>query len=402
MILTLQPGRRPARRQTDRHAARRVRTVALVCGLLASLAGLPATAQRIERSELYDLRVTVLTRGLEHPWSLAFLPDGRMLVSERPGRLRLVAADGTLDPRPIDGLPDNLAAVGQGGLLDIALHPDFARNRLVYFSYAGRGEDGVGTELARGRLADHALTNVEVLFRALPKSRGGRHFGGRIVFDRAGHVFLTLGDRGERDRAQRLDDHAGSVIRLLADGRVPDDNPFVGRDDARAEIYSYGHRNVQGATLHPLSGELWTHEHGPQGGDEVNVVRAGVNYGWPVITYGVNYVIGTRIGEGTHKPGMAQPVYYWDPSIAPSGLAIYSGDRFPKWRGDLLVGALKFRLLVRLRMDGERVLHEERLLTDVIGRIRDVRVGPDGYVYLLSDARDGVLARLEPAAGTSP
>ncbi len=402
MILTLQPGRRPARRQTDRHAARRVRTVALVCGLLASLAGLPATAQRIERSELYDLRVTVLTRGLEHPWSLAFLPDGRMLVSERPGRLRLVAADGTLDPRPIDGLPDNLAAVGQGGLLDIALHPDFARNRLVYFSYAGRGEDGVGTELARGRLADHALTNVEVLFRALPKSRGGRHFGGRIVFDRAGHVFLTLGDRGERDRAQRLDDHAGSVIRLFADGRVPDDNPFVGRDDARAEIYSYGHRNVQGATLHPLSGELWTHEHGPQGGDEVNVVRAGVNYGWPVITYGVNYVIGTRIGEGTHKPGMAQPVYYWDPSIAPSGLAIYSGDRFPKWRGDLLVGALKFRLLVRLRMDGERVLHEERLLTDVIGRIRDVRVGPDGYVYLLSDARDGVLARLEPAAGTSP
>ena len=376
----------------------RARTmVTALLGITALLAASAAPAQTLANSEKHGLRVTVVTRGLENPWGLAFLPDGGMLVSERPGRLRLVAADGTLDPRPLAGLPENVSAIGQGGLLDVALHPDFEHNRLVYFSFTGRGNGGLGTELARARLQGHALTDVQVLFRAMPKSRGGRHFGGRIVFDHEGYVFLTLGDRGGKDRAQALDDHAGSVIRLHDDGRVPADNPFAQRAGALPEIWSYGHRNIQGAALHPISGELWTHEHGPQGGDEINVARAGVNHGWPVITYGVNYVIGTRIGEGSEKPGMAQPLHYWVPSIAPSGLAFYTGQRFPGWHGNALVGALKFRLLARLELDGERVLHEERLLTDAIGRIRDVRVGPDGHIYLLSDESDGVIARLEPA-----
>jgi glucose/arabinose dehydrogenase len=362
--------------------------------LLALLASPAAPAQHA--SERHAFRVEVLTTGLERPWSLAFLPDGRMLVTERPGRLRIVARDGTLDPQPVTGLPASLDSNGQGGLHDVAPHPDFARNGLVYLAYAGRGEGGHGTELARGRLEGHRLVGTEVLFRALPKSRGGRHFGGRVVLDGKGHVFLTLGDRGKRPRAQRLDDHAGSIIRLNEDGSVPVDNPFVGRAGARAAIFTYGNRNVQGAAINPWTGELWAHEHGPQGGDEVNVIRAGTNYGWPVITYGVNYVIGTSIGEGTHKEGMAQPLHYWDPSIAPSGMAFYDGERFPMWRGNLLVGALKHRLLVRLELDGETVVHEERLLEDELGRIRDVRVGPDGYVYLITDSSDGVIARLEP------
>ena len=240
---------------------------------------------------------------------------------------------------------------------------------------------------------------MEVLFQALPKSGGGRHFGGRVVFDGKGHVFLTLGDRGDRPRAQDLGDHAGSVIRLTEDGGVPPGNPFVSVAGARPEIFSLGNRNVQGAAMNPWTGELWAHEHGPQGGDEVNAIRAGVNYGWPVITYGRNYGVGTRIGEGARKAGMAQPLHQWTPSIAPSGMAFYAGDRFPGWRGSLLVGALKFRLLTRLEFDGERVVHEERMLEDVVGRIRDVRVGPDGFVYLLNDHPSGVIARLEPEDG---
>ena len=356
-------------------------------------------AYTIQPSERHAVRVTILTRGLEHPWSLAFLPDGRMLVTERPGRLRYVEADGTLDPNPIGGLPAAVAQAGQGGLHDVALHPDFARNRLVYIAYAGSGGGGYGTELARGRLDGHRLADVEVLFRALPKSRGGRHFGGRVAFDGKGHVFLTLGDRGDRPRAQDPGDHAGSVIRLAENGGVPPDNPFVPVAGARPEIFSLGNRNVQGAAMNPWTGELWTHEHGPQGGDEVNVIRSGSNYGWPVITYGKNYGIGTSIGEGTHREDVARPIHQWTPSIAPSGMAFYDGDKFPGWRGSLLVGALKFRLLVRLVLDGARVVHEERMLEDVLGRIRDVRVGPDGFVYLLNDHPNGVIARLEPENG---
>ncbi len=356
-------------------------------------------AYTIQHTESHAVRVTILTDGLEHPWSLAFLPDGRMLVTERPGRLRYVGADGTLDPTLIDGLPATVAEAGQGGLHDVALHPDFGRNRLVYIAYAGKKGRRYGTELARGRLDGHRLEDVEVLFRALPKSHGGRHFGGRVVFDGKGHVFLTLGDRGDRPRAQDLGDHAGSVIRLAEDGGVPADNPFVSVPGARPEIFSLGNRNVQGAALNPWTGELWTHEHGPQGGDEVNVIRAGANYGWPVITYGKNYGIGTTIGEGTHRDDVASPVHQWTPSIAPSGMAFYDGDRFPGWRGSLLVGALKFRLLVRLELAGERVLREERMFEDVLGRIRDVRVGPDGLVYILNDHPNGVIARLEPEGG---
>ena len=356
-----------------------------------------ASADTVERTERHDVRVRILTRGLERPWSLAFLPDGRMLVTERAGRLRYVAADGTLDPTLVSGLPEAVAERRQGGLHDVVLHPRFRENRLVYLAYAGRGAGGYGTELARGRLDGHRLTGVKVLFRALPKSFGGRHFGGRVVFDGKGHVFLTLGDRGNRPSAQDLGDHAGSVIRLTEDGGVPRDNPFRSVPGARPEIYTLGNRNIQGAAMNPWTGELWTHEHGPQGGDEINVIRAGVNYGWPVITYGRNYGIGTRIGEGTHKEGMAQPLHQWTPSIAPSGMAFYDGDKFPGWRGNLLVGALAYRLLARLELDGERVVREERMLEGVIGRIRDVRVGPDGYVYILSDEHPGVLARLEPA-----
>ena len=366
--------------------------------LLASVMTLVVhAAEPVISSAEHDFRVVVLTRGLEHPWGLTFLPDGRFLVTERPGRLRLVAADGTLDPRPVEGLPP-IAAQGQGGLLDVALHPQFAENGLVYLSYAARGTGGIGTEAARGQLVDRRLEDVKVLFRQQPKSGGGRHFGSRLVFDRQGQFYITLGDRGEMARAQKLDDLAGKIVRLTADGQIPPDNPFANQAGARPEIYSLGNRNVQGAALHPVTGELWTHEHGPQGGDEVNVIRVGRNYGWPVITYGVEYVIGTKIGEGTQKPGMEQPLHIWVPSIAPSGLAFYQGDRFPGWRGDLFVGALRGQMLVRLRFDGEKLVREERLLEGELGRIRDVRAGPDGYLYLLTDADDGVIARLEPVA----
>jgi len=365
-----------------------------IAGVALLVAATGAAAQTY-RSEEHSFRVAKLVEGFEHPWSLAFLPDGRMLVTERPGRLRVIS-QGRLEPQPVAGLPE-VAPHGQGGLHDVALHPDFARNGLVYLAYVARGTDGFGTELARGRLAGMRLENVEVLFRQSPKGGTGRHFGGRIVFDRAGYLYLTLGDRGEMERAQRPDDHAGSVIRLHDDGRVPKDNPFAGKAGWKPEKLTLGNRNMQGAALHPQTGALWTHEHGPQGGDEVNVIRAGVNYGWPVITYGRNYGTGTKIGEGTEKPGMAQPLHVWVPSIAPSGMAFYSGDRFPRWKGDLFVGALRDRMLVRLKLDGGKVVKEERLLKGALGRIRDVRSGPDGYLYLLTDESDGMLARLEPA-----
>ncbi len=364
--------------------------------LIALLLAVAGVAQaQIYRSEAHAFVVTRVVTGLEHPWSVAFLPDGRMLITEREGRLR-IAKDGKLEPQLVAGLPP-VAPHGQGGLMDVALHPGFAQNGLVYFSFSGRGVDGYGTEVARAKLAGNRLEGAEVIFRQSPKGGTGRHFGSRLVFDRAGFLYITLGDRGEQDRAQKPDDHAGSVIRLHDDGRVPADNPFAGRAGWKPEKFTLGNRNMQGAALHPATGLLWTHEHGPQGGDEVNVIRAGVNYGWPVITYGANYGLGTKIGEGTHKAGMAQPLHRWVPSIAPSGMAFYSGERFLRWKGGLFVGALKDRMLVRLKLDGEKVVREERLLQGVLGRIRDVRAAPDGYLYLLTDESDGVLARLEPA-----
>ena len=352
--------------------------------------------QQLVHSEKHSFRIVPLLAGLENPWSIAFLPDGRMLVTERAGRLRLVSQDFKLDPKPIEGLPEVIAN-GQGGLFDVVLHPQHAQNGWIYWAYNAPGTGGWGTALARGKLQGQRMTEVQVLFSMQPKTRSAHHFGGRIVFDAAGMVYLTLGDRGDKDRAQKLNDHAGSVIRLHDDGRVPNDNPFVQRAGALPEKWTLGHRNMQGAAINPKSGELWTHEHGPQGGDEVNVIRPGLNYGWPVVTYGVNYGLGTKIGEGQSKPGMVQPLQVWVPSIAPSGMAFVSGSQFPQWQGSMLVGALRGQMLVRLTLEGDKVLSEERLFQGRPGRIRDVRMGPDGLVYLLTDDPQGALLRLEPA-----
>lgn len=359
----------------------------VTCFLLLLWVVTPACARQ-------DFQVVALTDGLEHPWGMAFLPDGDVLVTERPGRLRIVR-NGRLLPEPVSGLP-MIEAYGQGGLLDVVLHPDYEKNGWIYLSYAGSDDNGMGTEVGRARLKGNSLVDWQTLFRLLPKSGTGYHFGSRLVFDREGYLYITVGDRGVRNRAQNLDDHAGSVIRLHDDGRVPADNPFINRPGARPEIYSYGHRNPQGAALHPVTGKLWIHEHGPQGGDEINVIQAGANYGWPVISYGEEYGTDTPVGEGTHKAGMQQPIDYWVPSIAPSGMTFYHAERFPQWKGNLFVGSLKFRLLVRLQLDGENVLQEERLLQNELGRIRDVRTGPDGYIYLLTDESNGKLVRLEP------
>lgn len=366
--------------------------LALVAGVLTAAAVSLLALAAQERPAGY--RVVKLVDGLAHPWSLAFLPDGRMLVTERPGRLRVIE-HGRLLPQAVAGLPA-VAAHGQGGLLDVVPHPQFEDNHWVYLSYAAKGAGGYGTHVGRGKLEGTKLVQWQTLFQLEPKTGAGQHFGSRLVFDRDGHLFITLGDRGDRDRAQDLTDPAGSLLRLTDDGRVPADNPFVKRQDARPEIYSYGHRNLQGAALHPQTGRLWTHEHGPQGGDEVNVIRAGANYGWPLATYGREYVTGFKIGEGPRKPGMEPPLHYWVPSIAPSGMAFYTGDRLPGWRGSLFVGALKDQLLARLELDGERVVREERLLKGEIGRIRDVRDGPDGYLYLLTDQNPGALYRIQP------
>lgn len=373
----------------------------VAAALAVSLAASPSGAKANESvgtfsSEEGSFRVTIVTRGLEHPWGLTFLPDGRLLVTERPGRLRVVTG-GKLGPEPVRGVPE-VAARGQGGLLDVALHPDFPRNQLIYLSYAGSGAGGFGTEVARGRLVENRLENVEVIFRALPRFGSSHHFGSRLVFGDDGLLYISLGDRGHRPNGQDLRTHPGSIIRVRDDGSVPEDNPFVGRSDARPEIFTYGNRNVQGMVLDPSRGILWAHEHGPQGGDEVNIVTPGANYGWPVITYGRNYGTGTKIGEGTEKPGVRQPVLQWTPSIAPSGMAVYDGDKFPGWRGNLFVGSLKFQYLARLEVDDRRVVHQERLLEGALGRIRDVRQGPDGHIYVLTDENDGAIARLEPVA----
>ena len=357
--------------------------------LVASVAG---AAQFPSQSG--PLTVVTVAEGLEHPWGLAFLPDGRMLVSERPGRLRLVDLDGRVSD-PIAGVPE-VYENGQGGLLDVALDPGFAANRLIYLSFSEPGGPGGGTAVARAKLGDGKLEQVAVIFRQQPKLDSGHHFGSRLVFLRDGTLIVTLGDRNRRQYIADMKAQIGKLVRINPDGTIPPDNPFVGRPDFAPEIYSLGHRNVQGATLNPDTGELWTAEHGAQGGDEINVPKPGRNYGWPVISYGREYS-GDKIGEGTSKPGLEQPVYYWDPSIAPSGMTFYSGDKFPAWRGNLFVGALKFQMLVRLEVQGERVVKEERLLEGIDQRIRDVVQGPDGYLYLLTDEDDGRILRIEPA-----
>jgi glucose/arabinose dehydrogenase len=370
-----------------------------VMGLLGLLISLPLAAQA-PRSPTPDsvkapLRVSRIADDLEHPWGLVFLPDGRMLVSERPGRLRIVDKSGRVSG-PLSGVP-KVYARGQGGLLDVALSPRFDHDRLVYLSFAEPGESGAGTAVARGRLAGNGLENVEIIWRQTPKAGGGNHFGSRLTFARDGTLFVTTGDRyDQRPRVQDLSSTIGKVIRINADGSIPRDNPFAQRAGARPEIWSYGHRNVQAAALHPETGQLWTVEHGARGGDELNHPEAGKNYGWPVITYGVDYS-GQKIGEGAARSGMEQPVYYWDPVIAPSGALFYTGAAFAEWKGDLLVGSLNPGALVRLDLQNGRVVREERYLGELGHRIRDLTQGPDGAVYLITDDGDGQLLKVEPA-----
>lgn len=339
-----------------------------------------------------EVRTETVVNGLDHPWAMAFLPDGDVLVTERPGALLRLDPDAG-ERTAIDGTPA-VDARNQGGLLDVQLHPDFAANRQVYLTWSGECGAGNATHLGRGRLEGDRLADFETLFVATPCVRSSKHFGSRIVFDGDGHLFMTVGERGERDRSQDVGDHNGSVLRLSVDGAIPQDNPFVDRNDAEPAIYSYGHRNPQGAVVHPDTGAVWIHEHGPRGGDEINLPVAGGNFGWPKTTYGREYW-GPEIGPDQLE-GTVQPIHYWVPSIAPSGMDFYTGDRFPEWRGDLFIGALALTHLARLELDGTEVARETRLLDDRGWRIRDVRTGPDGYLYVLTDAANGRLVRIAP------
>ena len=382
----------------------RTLTVLITVSLLLSAAIPEDSGAQIHRSTLHDYRVVPVASGLQNPWGIAFLPGGDILITERAGRLRIVR-EGRLLPGTVPGVPEVLAQ-GQGGLMDVQPHPDFATNRLIYITYSKPYTDleGARTVLIRGTFQDDVLTNIEELFSAQAVGRG--HYGSRIAFDGNGYVFITAGDRQAPSRgdlyahpAQDLSNHHGVIVRLHDDGRIPVDNPFVGTAGALGEIWSYGHRNPQGLAFHPMTGDLWANEHGPQGGDELNVVLPGRNYGWPVIGYGVNYGSGTTIHEGTLKEGMESPKHFWVPSIATSGLMIYTGDKFPAWRGNIFVGGLGGEQLSRLTIDGQTVLNEETLFQRM-GRIRDVRQGPDGYIYLAIEDRRGEptgVVRLEPA-----
>jgi glucose/arabinose dehydrogenase len=357
--------------------------------LLATLLAWPAAAQRLE----------TVARGLVQPWALAFLPDGRMLVTEKPGRMRIIGPDGR-PQAPLQGLPA-IDDAGQCGLLDVVVDPAHASNRLIYWTYAEAGDGGNGVAVARGRLDGERLADVQVLFRQQPKVSSRHHCGSRLVFDRDGRLFVALGDRFSRMAdAQDTSNHIGKIVRIATDGSVPADNPFVGKPGHAAELWSLGHRNVQGAALHPATGELWANEHGPQGGDEVNRVLAGRNYGWPKVTYGRNYGTGTRIGDEGPQPGFEEPLRHWVPtSIAPSGMAFLTSDRYAAlkgWQGSLFIGALRGQALVRLTLDGNRITDEERLFTTQSMRVRDVRQGPDGLLYLVTGANDGAVMRVLP------
>lgn len=369
----------------------------VVVGFSIACSAPKGPAQRSPQPKPIDAAVAVDTvaSGLVHPWGFEFLADGRIIVTERPGRLRIVARDGTLSPA-LAGVPV-VHAEGQGGLLDVALDPAFASNRIIYLSYAEpAGNGNAGTAVARAHLTDAGLDDVKVIYRQEPKVVGGNHFGSRIAFARDSTMFITQGERfAYRDSAQFLRNDLGKVVRINRDGSVPRDNPFVGRADARPEIWSYGHRNVEAAAVDPATGQLWTVEHGAAGGDELNHPEAGKNYGWPVITYGLDYN-GSRIGVGAVKDGMEQPVYYWDPVIAPSGMTFYTGDKFPGWTGNIFVGGLASTALVRLVLEHGRVVKEERYLHDLGHRIRDVREGPDGYLYVSTDEGMGQILRVRP------
>ena len=376
----------------------------VVAGVAFGVLGTHVSSQTsMVRSAFHDFHVVPVAENLVNPWSIAFLPDGDILITERPGRLRIVR-NGSLLPDPVAGVPE-VFAEGQGGLLDVRPHPDFAANRLLYLSYAGPNGGESTTVVARGRFENDRLDNVEEIFVAQSQGRG--HYGSRLAFHPNGFLFITVGERQvpatgdlEAHPAQDVSNHHGTIIRLHDDGRVPDDNPFVGQAGKLPEIWSYGHRNPQGLAIHPETGDVWITEHGPQGGDELNLIQPGSNYGWPVVGYGVNYRSGLAIHEGTQRAGMESPVHFWVPSIATSGLAFYTGDRFPDWRGNLLVGGLAGERVDRLTMspDGKSVLRKETILQGM-GRVRDVREGPDGYVYVSIEDRGGAptsVVRLEP------
>jgi len=371
---------------------------ASLCAIAASAALVTGAsgATKTFPSSTGPIQVETVVDGLQHPWALAFLPDGRMLVTERAGRIRVITPDGKMSP-PVAGLP-KVFARSQGGLLDVVVDRGFSQNRTIYFCYAEPFGSGARTALARARLADEPyIENLRVIFRQEGPPSTGNHFGCRIVQMPDNNLFLTMGDHfTPRDEAQNLANHLGKIVRIAPDGSVPNDNPFTGRRGAKPEIWSYGHRNSQGAALNPSSGKLWMHEHGPRGGDEINIPQAGKNYGWPVIGFGIDYS-GAKIHEGTSKPGMEQPIRQWTPVIAPSGMAFYTADLFPQWKNNLFIGGLASQALVRLELDGEQVTKEERLLQDMRQRIRDVRVGPDGALWLLTDSANGQLLRLTPA-----
>ncbi len=337
----------------------------------------PVNAGDVIETDDHKIRVDRVVEGIQVPWGMAFLPDGRVLITERSGELHLVE-NGKLSENKVQGTPD-VVARSQGGLLDIELHPDYEANGWIYLSYSYKGDNGTGTAIMRAKLEGNRLTNQEVLFRATPQSNRGHHFGSRIVFDDQNYLYFSIGDRGEMNNAQDLSTHSGGVFRLHDDGTAPDDNPFAGRANAKPEFWTYGNRNIQGMAVHPETGEIWAHEHGPRGGDEVNVIEKGNNYGWPEITYGINYN-GTTITEETEKEGMEQPFLYWDPSIAPSGMDFVAGDKYPNWKGDLMVGSLSFQYLHRIDLDGSGLVKQEELLKD-IGRVRSIRMAPDGYLY---------------------
>ena len=369
---------------------------AVAAALLSATMSTSVLAQEVE-TERHTLSLETISEGLNHPWGIAFLPSGDMLVTERSGTLNIITQAG--QKTPIQGTPE-VVAKSQGGLLDVNIDPDYADNGWVYISYSEKdpkGGNGNSTAVMRGKIDGDKWTQGEVIFRQAPKYESNAHFGSRLVFSPEGHLFITLGERYSRMQdAQTLDNHHGKIVRIWPDGSIPKDNPFVGNDDALDEIWSYGHRNVQGAAIHPDTGELWTIEHGPQGGDEVNIPKAGKNYGWPTITYGEDYG-GGEIGIGTHKEGMEQPFYYWLPSIATAGSIFYTGDKFPKWKGDLLVTALRGQTIARLDLEKGRVLHEERMLEDATSfRIRDIEQGPEGFLYILTDADSGQLIKLSP------
>lgn len=344
-------------------------------------------------SEEHNFRVVRILDKLNYPWAMSWLPDGRILITQKPGQLFLF--DGN-QLQTLQGLPD-IEAQGQGGLLDVVVHPDYKSNGWIYFTYSSPDGNNTSTTLARAQIEDLELTNLEVLYTQNPSQNPGRHYGSRIALPGDGTVLITIGERGLKQPSQDLNDPAGSTIRLLEDGSIPSDNPFVGRDDALPEIYSYGHRNAQGMTVHPETGAIWQHEHGPRGGDALNIIRPGSNYGWPIATYGRNYGTTTRIGIEPHEdPNITNPITYWVPtSIAPSGMTFYSGDLFPNWKGNLFIGALGQQHLRRLVLNGEEVVHQEVLLDRDIGRIRDVRTGPDGFIYILTDHSNGALYRIE-------